>query len=93
MDIQMNCFYCILPPSIAKLQKRKDEIESNPSKKLKRQSEQIETMKNPIKDKNWKLRVDEIWDTTFKNKSKDGPMLSCGCKLCSKYHAKGICYN
>jgi hypothetical protein len=63
------------------------------NKKIKKQEDQVDTMKNPSQDKNWKLRVDENWDTTFKNKSKDGLMLRCGCKPCLKYHAKGICYS
>ena len=50
-------------------------------------------MKNLNQDKNWKLRVDESWDTTFKNTSKEGPVLSSECKPCLKYHVKGICYS
>ena len=55
MDVQINRFYCILPPSIAKLQKRKDDNESNMNKKIKKQEDQVDTMKNPSQDKNWKL--------------------------------------
>jgi hypothetical protein len=92
-DIQMNRFNCYIPPSFGKLQKKKEEKEVNPNKKLKRQENQVESVKNQSQDKNWKLRVDESWDSTFKNKSKEGPTLSVGCKPCLKFHTKGLCYS
>ena len=60
---------------------------------MKRQENQVESVKNQSQDKNWKLRVDESWNSTFKNKSKEGPTLSVGCKPCLKFHTKGLCYS
>ena len=54
---------------------------------------QASQVKNSNVIKDWKLRVDEKWDTIFKNKSKEAPSLSVGSKACLKYHVKGLCYS
>ena len=98
-DIQMNRFFCDLPPSINKLHKKSsfefevgDDKSDSPRKKKTKKSS-AEQIKNIAQDRTWKLRVDESWDTIFKNKSRDGPVLSFGSKPCLKYHSKGVCYS
>ena len=40
----------------------------------------------------WKLRAGESYETVFKDKVKNGPILSMGCRGCHKFHNKGWCY-
>ena len=86
-DIQSNRFFCSLPSNIMKLSS--NENENKNSKKRKH----VEKFINNAMNSNWKLRNNESWDTIFKGKTKDGPMLSLGCKPCLKSHVKGICYS
>ena len=42
---------------------------------------------------NWKLISNENYETVFKDKVKQGPILSMGCKGCYKFHNKYFCYS
>lgn len=94
-DVQFNRFRCELPPSIKKINKDTDkEIEDRDDGSRKKRKKQAKQEKNPNLNSKWKLRLNENWDTVFKNKTKDGPVLSFGCQGCLKYHAKnGVCYD
>ena len=41
----------------------------------------------------WKLRTGENYDIVFRDKVKNGPILSMGSRGCHKYHNKGWCYS
>ena len=88
-DMQANRFMCFLPPSIKKL--TKDQVDDNGKKNKK--SKLIEKITNLNQNPDWKMRQDESWDSVFKNKTIGSPVLSMGCRLCLKYHVKGICYS
>ena len=94
LDIQLNRFHCDLPPSIARIVKRKSDDSPIPNSDNKKKSKKgkVEQVRNNNIDNAWKIRVNESWDTVFKNKSRDGPRLSCGSKPCLKYDVKGVCY-
>jgi hypothetical protein len=96
-DVQLNKFHCYLPPNIKKVEKAKDnneEEDSNVSRRKKKsKTKQTEQIRNESQVPEWKLRLDENWDTVFKNKTRDGPLLSNNCKPCLKYQVKGICYS
>ena len=49
--------------------------------------------KNEKVVKAWKLRQNEKWDTIFRSKTRDGPILLMDCQPCLKFHVKGVCYN
>ena len=53
----------------------------------------VKMIRNNDVVRTWKLRQDESWDTIFRSKTKDGPVLSLGCQPCLKYHTKGVCYS
>ena len=40
----------------------------------------------------WKLRSGENYDTIFKDRIKQGPILTMECKRYHKYHNKGWCF-
>ena len=94
-DIQFNRFTYFLPPSIAEVQQdtssdnKKDQDE--PNSKKKKEAAKIEKNLQQVAD--WKLRNNETWNTVFRHKNQEGPMLSVKCKPCLKYHVKGYCFN
>ena len=97
-DLQLNKFHCNLPPSITKLQNKHPrnsqlsylDTELESKKKKKKQAERVKNT-NPVSD--WKIRLDETWENVFRNKTRDGPMLSTGCKPCLRWHAKLDCFD
>jgi hypothetical protein len=89
-DILLNRFNYRLPPKIRRVQKRATENPFNQGDKRVKQTEQDRNM-NPVQE--WKLRHSEKWDTVFRAKAHEGPILSTGTKLCLKYHVKGLCYS
>ena len=92
-DIQLSRFNYVLPPSISKVSKLEAaEHEHTPDSKNKKKKV-VEAKRNLDMVQDWKLRPTETWDTVFKNKVKEAPILSIGCKPCLKYHVKGICYS
>ena len=96
-DIQLNKFHCALPPTIMKLKKSEEESSGVSQDKelhsVKKKKKQVEQERNLDPVHNWKMRLDERWDTVFKNKTKDGPTLSVGGRPCLKWHCKLFCYN
>ena len=40
----------------------------------------------------WKLRPNEIYETVFKEKVKQGPISSMNCKGYDRHHNNGFCY-
>ena len=97
-DIQLSKFHCNLPPSISKVT-NKTLRSSNPNlsdqdpdnkKKRKKQAERVKNL-NPVCS--WKLRLDETWENVFRNKTRDGPLLSMNCKPCLRWHAKLDCFD
>ena len=89
-DVQLNRFSYFLPPSITRL-----DTGDVANKKLKKRKEKdrAEMIKNTAQVEEWKLRASESWETVFKEKTVDGPILSFGCKPCLKFHVKGVCYD
>ena len=86
-DIQMNRFHYKLPVSVKKLSPiQKD---PKPLKKLRETKRHI----NRAPEKDWKLRQNEQWESVFRHKSIDGPLLSMGCRPCLKYQCKGSCFD
>ena len=90
-DVNFNRFVYNLPPSIAKISSEEKHHEIHQLKKQKRSATPVMVRNNDI-NADWKLRNGETWNTVFRNKSADGPMLSLQCRPCLKYHVKGVCY-
>ena len=92
MDIRLNRFVYILPPSIAKLvQKKVDKSENTQSVKEKR--ERATSVRNSENVQEWRLRPNETWNTVFRNQTFNGPKLSMNCHPCLKYHVRGACFS
>ena len=94
-DFTLNRFQYFLPPSVMEIVNgNNDEDKENLQRKSKKkkESQQSERVKNEEMRNDWKLKDSKNWDSTFKNKNVEGPMLSFGCKPCLKYHVKGVCY-
>jgi hypothetical protein len=89
-DIQLSRFNYVLPPSVSKVSKMESEVESPNERNKKKKI--VEARRNLDIEEEWKIRPTETWDTVFKNKVKEAPFLSIGCKPCLKYQVKGICY-
>ena len=87
-DIMLNRFDISLPPNIGLLKSSQDTADTPPKKA--RAAPVMIRNNNQIRE--WKLRNDEKWETVFRSKSQQGPILSIGCKPCLKYHAKGFCF-
>jgi hypothetical protein len=102
-DIQTNRFFYMLPKSILQVKKDDDIDDSSSSRDRKRQKQDKQADKeekdkaSPIRNTNLKealkMRQNESWNTIFKGKSKEGPMLSIGTYGCCKFHSKGVCYD
>ena len=89
-DILLSRFDITLPPNIAKVKNTPSTPDKNPRNP--RPSPAV-MVRNDNLVREWKVRVDEKWDTVFRSKSRNGPTLSIGCKPCLKYHAKGFCFD
>ena len=50
-------------------------------------------VKNNNQVNSWKLRNNETWNTVFRQKTVEGPLLSLSCKPCLKFHVKGHCFS
>ena len=87
--IEANNFYYNIPPTVTKLSKT-GKLSEDVNKRQKVGGKRVE---NPAMVETWKIRPTESYDTVFKDKVKNGPMLSFGCKGCHKWHNKGICFN
>ena len=93
-DIQLNKFHFELPHTIKKVEKDKNHSTENTSDENKRKKKkQAKQAKNTNPNPKWKTRLNENWETVFKNKTKDGPTLSFGGQGCLKYHCKLMCYD
>ena len=95
LKILTNEFHYALPVSVKKLKKSEQERGgkpgSPPSKKSKLTSASDRVMNSNILDA-WKVCSDEKWETVFRHKSINGPLLSTGCHPCLKYQCKGWCF-
>ena len=85
--IEANNFCYNIPPTVKKLSKTGN---GDSSKRQKVGSKRVE---NPAMVEDWKIRPNESYDTVFKDKVKNGPVLSFGCKGCHKWHNKGFCFD
>ena len=90
-DVQLSRFNYVLPPSVSKVSKNETDLES-PNETRNKKKKVVESRRNTEVEEEWKIRPTETWDTVFKNKVKEAPFLSIGCKPCLKYQVKGICY-
>ena len=89
--MQLSRFNYILPPSISKVSKTEPKFDlSNETRNKKKKI--VELRRNLEVEEEWKIRPTEMWDTVFKNKVKEAPFLSIGCKPCLKYQVKSIRY-
>ena len=89
-DILLSRFDIFLPPNITKVKSNNRKDDENAAKKPKPIAAVM--IRNPNQNRDWKVRNDEKWDTVFRGKSRNGPILSIGGKPCLKYHAKGFCF-
>jgi hypothetical protein len=92
-DILLSRFSYRLPPNIRKLYKTPARRPFDPSEPDRNKRQRLfEQIRNNSMRQEWKLRQNENWDTIFRAKSHEGPVLSFGAKPCLKYHVKGMCY-
>ena len=91
-DIQLNRFQYVLPPSIAKLNTRDEQSYSDVRRGMRIEGEKIETVQNEKVVTQWKMRPNEVWNTMFRNKAIEGPLLSMRCHPCLKYQVRGFCF-
>jgi hypothetical protein len=93
-DILLSRFNYRLPPNIRKLQRSppRQPPTQDRNDRAKR-TKVFEHDRNPALRKEWKLRQTENWDTIFRAKSHEGPILTLGCQPCLKYLVKGVCYS
>ena len=88
-NIEINCFNYSIPSAVKSLKNDKDSGSSS-NKKQKTAGKRVEN--NNMVD-SWKLRPNESYDNVFKDKVKNGPILSMGCHGCHKFHNKGYCFD
>ena len=94
--LELNNFSYFLQPAIKQL-KRNNDTDQGGSEIKKKSKNQINnesrerTVNNEMVEE-WKMRSGENYDTVFKDKVKQGPLLSIGCKGCHKFHNKGWCF-
>ena len=91
MDIRLNRFVYILPPSIAKLVSKDATSDTKPVDKERK--DRATAIRNSAPVQEWKLRPQETWNTVFRNQTFKGPMLSMQCHPCLKYHVRGACFS
>jgi hypothetical protein len=92
LKILTNEFHYNLPLSVKKINKQTQDdwnTKEGPQKKPKPSTERVI---NPSIVSEWKLRQNEQWETVFRHKSVNGPLLSMGCHPCLKYQCKGWCF-
>ena len=88
IDIQMSRFQYNLPPVVKRAGLDVDDkVSKKPNKRQK-----VEQVTNQNLKKEWKLRGNENWNTIFRGKAREGPILSVGCQGCHKFHNRGFCY-
>ena len=94
-DILLSRFDILLPPNIVEVKKKsrihEDRINDDTAAKRPKAIAAV-MVRNPNQKSDWKLRNNEKWETVFRGKSRNGPILSIGGKPCLKYHAKGFCF-
>ena len=89
-DIQLNRFHYKLPVSVLKLTtSQQDDEGSRNNKKQKETKRHV----NRNQEREWKIRASEQWESVFRHKSTEGPVLSMGCRPCLKFHCKGACFD
>jgi hypothetical protein len=94
LRILTNEFYYSLPNCVKKFKKTEPGRSSgsgSPSLKKNRPNSS-ERVQNTSMNEDWKLRQNEKWETIFRHKSIQGPLLSMGCHPCLKYQCKGWCF-
>ena len=92
LKILTNEFHYRLPQSVRKIinpREDKRERDGGPQKKSKQSADRVT---NPSIVDKWKIRQNEQWETVFRHKSVNGPVLSTGCHPCLKYQCKGWCF-
>ena len=96
MKILTNEFHYVLPTSVKKLIQpdtgKQGRPNSPPAKKTKPNTTTSDRVNNPNILDAWKIRSNEKWETVFRHKSINGPVLSTGCHPCLKYQCKGWCF-
>lgn len=92
LKILTNEFHYTLPLSVKKMKKQTPGNWDTTEGPLKRPKPSAERVTNPSTVDTWKLRQNEQWETVFRHKSVNGPMLSMGCHPCLKYQCKGWCF-
>ena len=78
-----------IPSAVKTLQSNKDGDNSS-KKKQKTGGKRVE---NNQMVKEWKLRPNESYDNVFKDKVKNRPILSMGCRGCHRFHNRGYCFD
>ena len=91
-DITFNRFVFTLPPSVATVENRGQDKGGKPGAQESARDKAPRHLRNPSLQKEWKLRNDESWSSTFRNQTINGPMLSINCHPCLKYHVRGACF-
>ena len=66
--------------------------EGGPSQKKIKGSSNDTMVSNDNMVEEWRLRAGEGYDTVFRNKVKNGPILSIGCRGCHKFRNKDCRY-
>ena len=96
LKILTNEFHYALPLSVKKLKKQdgnRGRTGSPPPKKPKpTPTGGSDRVNNTSLLDAWKVRPNEKWETVFRHKSINGPLLSTGCHPCLKYQCKGWCF-
>ena len=92
----MNEFHYALPISVKKLKQSENDkgrkSGSPPPKKPRPTPTSADRIINNNILDSWKIRSNEKWETVFRHKSINGPLLSTGCHPCLKYQCKGWCF-
>ena len=91
-DIQLNRFQYTLPPSIAHLVTKEEDDPKPTRSQGGTMREKVEVVRNDTLMSNWKLKHHETWNTVFRNKSINGPLLSMKCHPCLKFQVRGFCF-
>ena len=91
-DVQLNRFNYALPPSVAKLIAKDTQTPSENKRNGRSTDEKTEVVQNDRIVQQWKLKPHEVWNTVFRNKAIEGPLLSMKCHPCLKYQVRGFCF-
>jgi hypothetical protein len=92
--ILTNEFHYCLPNCVKKFKKPElDKTRKPGSPSLKKtRPNSAERIQNTAMNEDWKVRPNEKWETVFRHKSIQGPLLSVGCHPCLKFQCKGWCF-